>query len=152
SKHRARREGSPRAMRRPAERAVRSPLGAGSLSGESAPLPRGHARSVWAGDFPSTLLVSLPPARGQTRRRDDVDVTSRMEPERGNGPVAEFQHFIEDYYERFVQAIRSFDKLPLSGVLEEVDRVVTGGGTLWVAGNGGSAAISNHTTCDMTKG
>jgi len=66
--------------------------------------------------------------------------------------VAEFQHFIEDYYERFVQAIRGFDKLPLSGVLEEVDRVVASGGTLWVAGNGGSAAISNHTTCDMTKG
>ena len=26
------------------------------------------------------------------------------------------------------------------------------GGTVWVAGNGGSAAISDHTVCDVTKG
>lgn len=66
--------------------------------------------------------------------------------------MAEFQSFISDYYDRFVHVLQTFDKTPLTGVLEVVDQVVAGGGTLWVAGNGGSAAISNHTTCDMTKG
>jgi phosphoheptose isomerase len=66
--------------------------------------------------------------------------------------MVDFQEFIADYYGRFAQALEAFDKAPLSGVLKVFDEVVAAGGTLWVAGNGGSAAISNHTCCDMTKG
>lgn len=60
--------------------------------------------------------------------------------------------FIASYYERFAKALLEFDKTPLAEVLEVFDRVTAAGGTVWVAGNGGSAAISDHTVCDCSKG
>jgi D-sedoheptulose 7-phosphate isomerase len=63
-----------------------------------------------------------------------------------------FQEFVNDYYERFIVALRDFDKRQLDGVLAIVDDVLAAEGNLWAAGNGGSAAIANHTVCDMTKG
>lgn len=64
----------------------------------------------------------------------------------------EFQEFVQDYYARFAEALTSFDKGPMTDVLRVVDQVIENDGYLWVAGNGGSAGISNHTCCDMTKG
>lgn len=64
----------------------------------------------------------------------------------------EFQSFVQDYYRRFSETLLSFDKGPMSDVLAVIDRVNERDGILWVAGNGGSAAIANHTCCDMTKG
>lgn len=63
-----------------------------------------------------------------------------------------FNEFVTDYYARFSQALLDFDKAPLNEVLAVMDDLVKTESTLWVAGNGGSAAISNHTICDMTKG
>ena len=63
----------------------------------------------------------------------------------------DFGAFVDGYYRRFVNAIESFDREPLTGVLEVLDRVTEARGTLWVAGNGGSAAISDHSVCDFTK-
>ena len=65
---------------------------------------------------------------------------------------AEFDRFVAAYYERFARALREFDKAPLGAVLGVLDAVAARGGTLWVAGNGGSAAIADHTVCDGTKG
>jgi phosphoheptose isomerase len=62
-----------------------------------------------------------------------------------------FNEFVTDYYERFTRALSTFDRKPLEGVLGVLDEVVRNDGTVWVAGNGGSAAISNHTVCDLTK-
>lgn len=64
----------------------------------------------------------------------------------------EFESFVRSYYERFTAALRDFDKKPLSDVLSVFERVTAAGGTIWVAGNGGSAAIADHTVCDTTKG
>lgn len=66
--------------------------------------------------------------------------------------VAEFNTFIEDYYKRFAETLLNFDKGALADVLGVFDQVTAAGGTVWVAGNGGSAAISDHTVCDCTKG
>ena len=63
-----------------------------------------------------------------------------------------FEVFVEDYYLNFTKAIEAFDKSPMSEVLEIFTQVAESGGTVWVAGNGGSAAISDHTVCDVTKG
>ncbi len=63
----------------------------------------------------------------------------------------EFQEFVADYYERFTKALSSFDRNALTGVLGALEHVVDNGGSVWVAGNGGSAAISNHAVCDLTK-
>ncbi|HEY8945310.1 MAG TPA: SIS domain-containing protein [Polyangiaceae bacterium] len=64
----------------------------------------------------------------------------------------DFESFVRNYYERFATALREFDKTPLTGVLSVVDQVTARGGTIWVAGNGGSAAIADHTVCDSSKG
>lgn len=64
----------------------------------------------------------------------------------------DFESFMTSYYERFAQALLSFDKGPLADVLAVFDAVSARGGTIWVAGNGGSAAIANHTVCDCSKG
>ena len=64
----------------------------------------------------------------------------------------EFQSFVQAYYQRFAQVLLEFDKAPLSEVCSVVDRVIARNGTIWVAGNGGSAAIADHTVCDTTKG
>jgi D-sedoheptulose 7-phosphate isomerase len=66
--------------------------------------------------------------------------------------MSDFGEFVEDYYRRFSDALRSFDKGPMRDVFAVIDRVRRDDGILWCAGNGGSAAISNHTCCDMTKG
>lgn len=63
-----------------------------------------------------------------------------------------FEEFVTDYYKRFAEALLDFDKGPMADVVAVFDRVTEAGGTVWVAGNGGSAAIANHTVCDCSKG
>src|SRR5210317_643789 len=63
-----------------------------------------------------------------------------------------FESFIDNYYLRFAEVISEFDKSRMPRVLEILSQVSQAGGTVWVAGNGGSAAISDHTVCDVTKG
>lgn len=64
----------------------------------------------------------------------------------------DFAEFVEDYYQRYIQVIKDFDKASLEPVLEIFLATARNNGTLWVAGNGGSAAIGDHTVCDVTKG
>lgn len=64
----------------------------------------------------------------------------------------DFESFVTDYYARFSKAALDFDKGPLAEVLAVIDRVTEAGGTLWLAGNGGSAAIADHSVCDISKG
>jgi phosphoheptose isomerase len=64
----------------------------------------------------------------------------------------EFDQFVKAYYERFASTLLNFDKGPLAGVLSVFEQVRSRGGTIWVAGNGGSAAIADHTVCDTSKG
>ncbi len=66
--------------------------------------------------------------------------------------MSDFTDFVDNYYRRFVEVLESFDRAPRQEILEVLDRVQESGGTVWVAGNGGSAAISDHTVCDATKG
>lgn len=62
-----------------------------------------------------------------------------------------FENFVEDYYEKFINSVAKFDKTMLPAVLGVFTQVAEAGGTIWVAGNGGSAAISDHAICDTTK-
>lgn len=66
--------------------------------------------------------------------------------------MSEFGTFVDAYYRRFAQILESFDKAPMERALTIFQDVAAANGTLWVAGNGGSAAISDHTVCDVTKG
>ena len=63
-----------------------------------------------------------------------------------------FESFVDNYYLKFAEVIRDFDKTSMPAVLEILTRASAAGGTVWVAGSGGSAAISDHTVCNVTKG
>ncbi len=64
----------------------------------------------------------------------------------------DFESFVADYYQSFADALVTFDKAPVADVLRVIDQVRDAGGTIWIAGNGGSAAIANHAVCDFSKG
>ena len=66
--------------------------------------------------------------------------------------MSDLSSFLDAYYKRFAETLLGFDKSPLADVLAVFDKVTAAGGTVWVAGNGGSAAISDHTVCDCSKG
>ena len=66
--------------------------------------------------------------------------------------MSDLGSFLDAYYKRFAETLLVFDKSPLSDVLAVFDKVTAACGTVWVAGNGGSAAISDHTVCDCSKG
>ncbi len=62
-----------------------------------------------------------------------------------------FDNFVDEYYKKFIKSVENFDKTMLPAVLGVFTQVAEAGGTIWVAGNGGSAAISDHAICDTTK-
>ncbi len=53
-----------------------------------------------------------------------------------------------EYYKGFVKALNTLDLL----AVEKVAKALKAAKTVYVGGNGGSAAISNHLTCDLQKG
>lgn len=63
-----------------------------------------------------------------------------------------FKTFATGYYQRFAEMVATFDKASIGEVLDVFDQVAAAGGTLWVAGNGGSASIADHMVCDISKG
>lgn len=67
-------------------------------------------------------------------------------------PSDSLETFAVDYYQRFATALTAFDKSPMQAVLNVFDQVKADGGIVWIAGNGGSAAIADHTVCDSSKG
>ncbi|MDA1349374.1 MAG: SIS domain-containing protein [Chloroflexi bacterium] len=66
--------------------------------------------------------------------------------------MSDFHEFIEAYYERFTLVLKSIDRSALDPIRAVLVGLRSTGGVLWVAGNGGSAAISDHAVCDTTKG
>ena len=66
--------------------------------------------------------------------------------------LLDFDQFVTDYQDRLTAALRQIDRTALRGVLEVLLGVASRGATLYVAGNGGSAALSDHAACDLGKG
>lgn len=66
--------------------------------------------------------------------------------------VANFDEFITSYYAQFAEVLLAFDKGPMADILAVIDDVIAKGGTLFLAGNGGSAGIADHSVCDFSKG
>jgi len=65
--------------------------------------------------------------------------------------VTSLRGFADAYFGKFASAIAALSQQPLQQVVDILDEVRLRGGTVWVAGNGGSAAISDHLVCDATK-
>jgi phosphoheptose isomerase len=60
--------------------------------------------------------------------------------------------YFSGYFEALTQASRSMDTAALAQAAELLAGLFASDRTLFVCGNGGSAAISNHLLCDFAKG
>jgi phosphoheptose isomerase len=63
-----------------------------------------------------------------------------------------FADFFRAYKRSFAEALEAWDEAALERVARALAEVRDRGGTLLIAGNGGSAAVANHTECDASKG
>jgi phosphoheptose isomerase len=63
-----------------------------------------------------------------------------------------FSTFIRSYQQRFIAAIEGWDQAALARLAEVLSAARERGATVLLAGNGGSAAVANHTECDGSKG
>lgn len=68
------------------------------------------------------------------------------------GRSAEFSAFSDRYLKQFAAAILELDRSALAQMLSVLERARAGGHTVFIAGNGGSAAVANHFECDASKG
>jgi D-sedoheptulose 7-phosphate isomerase len=59
---------------------------------------------------------------------------------------------VKGYADALSSALLSIDWHQLDLAVAEIERARTRGARLWVAGNGGSAAIADHLLCDWVKG
>ena len=58
----------------------------------------------------------------------------------------------EDYFERVNLLMKNIQKADLVNVLDEIKKVKSSGGKIWVIGNGGSAALASHFAADLGSG
>jgi D-sedoheptulose 7-phosphate isomerase len=63
-----------------------------------------------------------------------------------------FAEFFRAYKKSFLETVETWDEAALERIAKVLAEVRDRGGTLLIAGNGGSAAIANHTECDASKG
>ena len=61
------------------------------------------------------------------------------------------QTFLNEYLFDLVNSIKKSDINALEKVSDKIQETVKNKGTIFVCGNGGSAAISNHYVCDYLK-
>jgi phosphoheptose isomerase len=59
---------------------------------------------------------------------------------------------VKGYVDALSRALLSIDERQLNLVVAEIESVRLRGARIWVAGNGGSAAIADHLLCDWVKG
>lgn len=67
-------------------------------------------------------------------------------------PHRPFADFFRAYKTSFAEALESWDEAALERIVRVLAEIRDRGGMLLIAGNGGSAAIANHTECDASKG
>lgn len=60
--------------------------------------------------------------------------------------------FVSQYQNEVLRAIASVDLTKVNMAIEWFNEVRLQGGTIFVAGNGGSAATASHFVCDLLKG
>jgi phosphoheptose isomerase len=60
--------------------------------------------------------------------------------------------YLADYSERLAAALSEIDEAALEHAIGRVSEASAAGNRVFCIGNGGSAAIADHLSCDMTKG
>jgi D-sedoheptulose 7-phosphate isomerase len=81
-------------------------------------------------------------------------MTLREDPRRLNArfDLETIEAHVKGYADALSAALRSIDWRLLNLAVTEIESARTRGARLWVAGNGGSAAIADHLLCDWVKG
>jgi phosphoheptose isomerase len=81
-------------------------------------------------------------------------MTLREDPRRLNArfDLETIEAHVKGYAEALSGALRSVDWRLLNLAVAEIESARARGARLWVAGNGGSAAIADHLLCDWVKG
>ena len=59
--------------------------------------------------------------------------------------------FARDYYNRLAEAAQQVDMNVIGELAEDLDAAIKADKGIFICGNGGSAAVANHTLCDMIK-
>jgi D-sedoheptulose 7-phosphate isomerase len=81
-------------------------------------------------------------------------MTTREDPRRLNCQfnLESIGAHVKDYADALCSALLSVDWHQLDLAISEIESARKRGARLWVAGNGGSAAIADHLLCDWVKG
>lgn len=81
-------------------------------------------------------------------------MTTREDPRRLNRQFSleSIEAHVKGYAETLSSALLSIDWRLLELAVSEIESVRNRGARIWVAGNGGSAAIADHLLCDWVKG
>jgi D-sedoheptulose 7-phosphate isomerase len=69
-----------------------------------------------------------------------------------NRPYEAISDYFSDYRAMLNQALGQLDQAELTRAAYLLDVAISAGRTVYVCGNGGSAAIANHWVCDFMKG
>lgn len=77
-----------------------------------------------------------------------------MDPRFNNdyGTSRSLAEFICDYADRYAAALKSVDAKAVDRALTVISSAAANNRRIYVIGNGGSAAIADHLSCDFTKG
>ena len=59
---------------------------------------------------------------------------------------------LEQYKRDILTAVEAIDVAAVEKIVKKMLKITTSGGVIFIAGNGGSAAISSHFACDLGKG
>ncbi len=80
--------------------------------------------------------------------------TSKADPRYLNEPITaqKLDAYLIEYSEKLIQALRTVTQEMLEPILDVLQTAIEKNFKIYVAGNGGSAAIADHLTCDWTKG
>ena len=62
-----------------------------------------------------------------------------------------FDHFLDDYVNKLSEALLHTKVSNINRALIQIEKTIKKKGTIFVCGNGGSAAIANHYVCDYFK-
>src|SRR5205823_6192809 len=81
-------------------------------------------------------------------------MTNRDDPRRHNKAIEgdSIDRYLTSYADELREALRTVDKQALDRSVELLKEAMTRDLAVYVAGNGGSAAIADHLCCDWTKG
>lgn len=64
----------------------------------------------------------------------------------------DYKKQIEEYLQQEIEIIQALDVNSIEDVMNQLEKTRLAGGSIYICGNGGSAATASHFVCDFNKG